>query len=399
MTSQNVLDIEITRQRLADAGIDGWLFRDFRGTDTIGNSLLGLAKDGHRTRQFFYYIPAQGEPVKIVHRIEPRALEPLPGQTRTFSRWQELDAVLGEVLGGAQRIAMQYSPLGAIPYISRIDAGTVERVRSLGVEIVSSADLVQEFQATLNERQWHLHRTAADKLHRLINLVFSEISHRLDKGHRTTEYDIQRFMLEYYRQEGLVSDYPPIVAVGANSSDPHYMPSEKHHAEIVPDRVVQIDTWAKCNKDDGIYADISWVGYTGAKVPAEVAQVFATIAKARDAGVDAIKTARSKGETLRGCDVDDVCRGIIEEAGHGEHFVHRTGHSLYDVPHGNGANIDNYETHDDRLLRPRCLFTIEPGIYIPEQFGLRTEINVYLPDEGDPIVTGSGAQPEVALLG
>lgn len=393
-----MLDVAVIQESLRDRGIDGWLFCDFRGSDKLAASILRLGSEMTRTRRWFYYLPAKGTPVRIVHAIEPGALDDVPGEKIRYSSWRRLREALSQTLAGSPRVAMQYSPMNDIPYIGRVDAGTVELVRSLGVQVVSSADLVQEFEARISESAWQTHVEAADELGRLVNHCFAEIGRRLRSAETPTEHAIQQVMLAGFKRAGLVTDHDPIVAVGAHSADPHYAPSRTSSESIGREQLVLIDTWAKQDRPGAIYADITWVGFTGSAIPDEMTKVFEIVRDARDAATQFVREAQSLGEPARGCDVDDVARGVIERAGFGEYFIHRTGHSIHEVGHGNGANLDNLETRDERRLIPRTCFSIEPGIYLPGRFGVRSEIDVFLPDARSLIVSGPTPQREIVRI-
>lgn len=383
---------------LTAAGVEGWLFYDFRGSDPLSYAVLGLPRDKFRSRRWFYFVPASGEPVKIVHAIEPGALDELPGRKQVYLPWQQLHQLLAETLAGRRRVAMQYSPRNNIPYVSRVDAGTVELVRSCGVEIVSSADLVSQFAATMTDEQYRSHIFAAEKLGQIVQSAFREIGRRLATGSPANEYEIQQFILAGFEREGLFADHAPIVGVDAHSADPHFETSPKNPAPIVPGSWVLIDAWCKQRHAGAINADITWTGWVGAAAPAENVRVFEIVRDARDAAVDYVRRELAAGHDVRGCDVDDACRAVIQRAGFGDYFIHRTGHSLHEAVHADGANIDNLETRDERRLLPRTCFTIEPGIYLPGRFGVRSEINVYLPGDGTAVVTGVPAQRDVILV-
>ena len=392
------MTISRIQQAVQAAGVDGWLFYDFRGSDPLAASILNLPRGVHRTRRWFYFVPASGEPVRVVHAIEPAALDHLPGDKRVYLAWQQLHSELRDLLAGKQRIAMQYSPLNNIPYVARVDAGTVELIRSLGVEVVSSADLVSEFEATLTSEQHRSHIEAADQLGALVHAAFGEIARRLRQDDPPTEYEIQQFLCNGFEQHGLMADHAPIVAVDAHSADPHFEPSPSGSSLITPDCFVLIDAWCKQKTPGAIYADITWTGWTGKSVPEEHAGVFSIVRAARDAAFEYVRQKLAAGDKVLGCDVDDACRAVIEQAGYGKYFIHRTGHSLHESTHGNGANIDNLESRDERRLIPRTCFTIEPGIYLPGRFGVRSEINIYLPDSRTAVLTGHPAQVEVLAV-
>ena len=404
--------VEAIQAALREAKLDGWLFYDFRGSDLLAYRILKLDQRGITTRRWFYYIPATGEPVKIVHSIERDKLDALPGKKMIYLPWQELQGSLREVLTGAknaprrvmaptgkgQRIAMQYSPDNSIPYISRVDAGTVELIRSFGVTPVTSADLVQQFEATWTDEQLATHTEASDKIHRIIMQAFAEIARRIRANEPTTEYDIQQFMVRRYEEENLTSDNePPIVAVNGNAANPHYEPTRDVHAPIKRGDFVLFDVWAKLKKPGAVYTDQTWTGYVGETVPEEYTRIFNIVRQARDAAVEFVQSNVRAGKPIKGADVDDVSRGIIKRAGYGPQFIHRTGHSIGEEVHGNGANIDNLETRDARRIIPRTCFSIEPGIYLAGKFGVRSEIDVYVSDR-DAIVTGQPVQTQVVAI-
>src|SRR5262245_26986146 len=379
---------------LREAKLDGWLFYDFRHSDPLAYRILKLDEKMFASRRWFYYIPASGEPVKIVQSIEQFKLDSLPGKKLIFRGWQELQTRLKEALGPAgkqskRRIAMQYSPMNDIPYISRVDAGTIELIRSFGVEPVTSAELVQRFEAVFSPEQHQMHVEASDKMHRIIREAFAEIARRIRADEATTEWDIAQFMLRRYSEEGMEQE-PMIVAVKANTANPHYMPTKEKNSPIKRGDFVLIDAATKLNKPDAVATDQTWTGYVGETVPDEYTRIFNIVREARDSAVDFIR--KNTGKSIRGAEVDDVSRGVITRAGFGEQFTHRTGHSIGEETHGNGVNIDDFETRDSRRIIPGVCFSIEPGIYLEGKFGVRSEINVYVSDKdievtGEPIQT------------
>jgi len=381
------IDVPAVQDALREEGLDGWLLYDFHGSNPIARHLAGLA-DGAKmtTRRWYYLVPAQGEPQGLVHAMEPHTLDALPGLKRRYAAREQLQSALSELLATVRRVAMEYSPGGAIPYLGRVDAGTIDSIRARGVEVVSSGDLVQRFEACWDPAAIDSHRAASDRLYRIKDRTFAEIGARVARGTPTTEHDIQRLMLGWFAEEGLISDAPPVVAVNRNAGDPHYMPPESGSAQVGRDDLVLIDLWGKLDRPGAVYADITWMGYTGAPVPAEPAAAFGAIARARDAAVDLVRTAAQRGGDLRGWEVDRAARQVLQDAGYGAQIVHRTGHSLGESVHGNGVHLDDYETHDDRRLLPGSGFTIEPGLYF-ETFGVRTEINMVF-GSGDAAVTG-----------
>jgi Xaa-Pro dipeptidase len=391
---------------LREANLDGWLFCDFRRSDPLAYRILRLPAAGVTTRRWFYYIPVVGEPVRIVHSIERFRLDALPGRKIIYRSWQELHAAIRDALasGGLRnrrvllkKIAMQYSPNNDIPYVARVDAGTVELVRSMnGVSVVTSADLVQQFEATLTPEQLATHREAADKLHRIITEAFAEIGRRVRAGEPTTEYDIQQFINRRLDEEGMTSGGPNVSA-GANTANPHYQPTEQRSAPIRRGDFVLFDVSEKLKKPGSIVADQTWVGYVGETVPDEYVRVFNIVKEARDSATAFVRAAFREGRVIRAAEVDDVSRGRIKRAGYGEFFTHRTGHSIGEEGHGNGANIDDFETRDSRRVIARTCFSIEPGIYLEGRFGVRSEINVYVSDK-DIEVTGQPIQTEIVAI-
>lgn len=388
---------EIQEALRAVPGLDGWLFYDFRGSDPLAYRVLRLDPDRHVTRRWYYWLPARGRPAKLVHRIEPRSLDELPGEARIYLSWADQQAGLAALLAGAKRVAMQYSPRNAIPYISRVDAGTVELVRSFGIEVVSSADLVQRFEAVWDERQLASHRYAVDGLRRIVEEAFAHVGRTLAAGGALTEYDLQQFILDRIRIHGLVTATPPIAAVNAHSADPHYSPGPAGSAVLRRGDLVLIDLWAKRPEAGSVYGDITWTGYVGPSVPARHREIFSIVRAARDTALDFVRAQVRAGSFPCGWEVDEVCRGVIREAGFGDHFLHRTGHSIGEEVHGNGANIDNLETQDGRRLLPHTCFSIEPGIYLTGEFGIRSELDVYLSDR-DVLVFGQPVQAEIVPI-
>lgn len=380
---------------VADEGVDAWLFYDFRGSDPIARRVLGL---GERlaTRRWFYCVPARGEPCGLVSAVEPGALDDLPGARRVYRSWEELQHGLRGLLAGLRRVAMQYSPRGEVPYVSRVDAGTLELVRAMGVEVCSAADLVQRVEATWNAAQFASHCRAAVVVRELVHAAFAEIGARQRAGRPLDEGGVQRFLLDGFARHGLVTAHPPIVAADAHSADPHYETPAAGGATLGPGTFVLIDLWAK--EPDGVYADITWTGYVGATVPERITRVFDIVRGARDAGVAAARAALAAGAAVRGCDIDAVVRAEISAAGLGDYFIHRTGHSIGVEVHGNGANIDGFETPDTRRLLPGTCFSIEPGVYLPGDFGVRSELNAFV-DGAEIVVTGTPVQSAVVALG
>jgi len=378
-------------------GLDGWLFYDFRHLDPIAYRVLGLDPALHVTRRWYYWVPARGTPVKVQHRIEPHVLERLPGDVQLYVSWREQHAALKSLLQSAKRVAMQYSPMNAIPYLSRVDAGTIELIRGCGVEVVTSADLVQRFEAVWDEKQLASHQVAAEGLRAIVDEAFGFVGASLAVGRALTEYGLQQYILSRMQVHGLVTSSPPIAAVNAHSADPHYGPLPEGSAPIRPGDLVLIDLWAKQPRAGSVYADITWTGFVGQTVPARYQEIFQIVRRARDAAVSFVQGRVRDGVFPFGWEVDDVCRQVIQDAGYGNYFVHRTGHSIGEEVHGNGANIDNLETQDARRLLPGTCFSIEPGIYLRDEFGIRSELDVYL-SACEAIVYGQPVQTELVRI-
>ncbi|MGH7138506.1 MAG: M24 family metallopeptidase [Pirellulales bacterium] len=389
-----MFDLAAIQAALVQAKIDGWLFYDFRSSNVLARRILGIRDDAVTTRRFYYCVPARGEPRKLVHRIESGTLDHLPGAKHVYSRWQDLDGGLKSLLSGLKRVAMEYSPNNAIPYISRVDAGTVEAVRGLGVDVVSSGDLVQTFEAAWSDQQWQMHLAAAEQTTAAYDHAWALIKQKVVAEGSIHELVVQGAILDFFRAAGLVTDHPPIVAVGPHSGDPHYEPRPGDGGLIRRDSFVLIDLWGKLDHPDAVYSDLTRVGFVGESVPARYEEVFQIVARARDAAIDRVKTAFARTEPLCGWQVDDAAREVIAAAGYGAQFVHRTGHSIGRETHGNGANMDNLETHDERRVLPRTCFSIEPGIYLAD-FGARSEINVFIDAASAVHVTGGPLQTSV----
>jgi Xaa-Pro aminopeptidase len=379
---------------LAEAGLDGWLFACFQKNDPISLELLGLADRQLITRRCYYFIPRRGEARKLVHRLEPAMLAQLPGAEAAYLTWREHRAGLEALLAGATRIAAQYSPQAELPTVSRLDAGTAELVRGFGVELASSADLVQRFAATWSEEQLAGHRRAARHLIEIVHAAFDRVAATLRAGGEDDEYAIQRFILERFAATGLVTEADPIVGVNAHSADPHYVPDPDGSSPVRRGDFLLIDLWAKERAEGSVYADITWCGVCAPAPTDRQQEVFAVVAAARDAAFDLV-ARRYPGRPVRGFEVDDAARAVIAAAGYGDRFVHRTGHSITSQDHGPGANMDNLETHDTRLLQAMTGFSIEPGIYLADDFGVRSEINVALTAAGAEI---TGGEPQRDLL-
>jgi Xaa-Pro dipeptidase len=388
-----MFDLNAIQQAIRQFGFDGWLLYDFRGSNLLAQRVLQMPDGFHGTRRYFYFIPGRGEPQKLVHRIETGSLDHLPGQRHIYLRWQELEAALQAIVSGNRLIAMEYSPRNANPYVARVDAGMVELVRSLGPEIGSSGNLIQYFEARWLPEQWQMH-LEADRLNRAaFDLAWKLIADHARSGKTLRETEVQDFVMDYYGKHGMTTYSAPIVGVGPHSGDPHYSPVRGSDAEIRKGDFVLLDMWAKLDRPGGVYSDLTKVGYVGDQVPSQYEKIFQIVAAARDAGIACARDAFAAKRPIEGWEVDDATRAVIVKAGYGEYFIHRTGHNIGQETHGNGAHIDNLETHEDRLLMPATCFSIEPGIYLPE-FGVRSEINVFITPEGNVEVTG-GLQTEV----
>jgi Xaa-Pro aminopeptidase len=390
------LSIPAVQAALREEGLDGWLLYDFHGSNPIARRLTGLDTSGKMTtRRWFYLIPATGEPRRLMHAIEPYNLDHMPGGKAIYSQRETLAAGLKTLLGGATRVAMEYSPNNAIPYISRVDAGTVEAVRALGADVVSSGDLVQRFEAVWSADALRTHRTASDALYRIKDRAFALVREKRRAGAAISEIEVQRAMVGWFADEGLVTDAPPVVAAQENAGNPHYMPTEAKHRRIGDGEVVLLDLWGKLPAPGAVFADITWVGFTGSSVPDTYVKAFNAARDGRDAAVALVKERVAAGREIRGFEVDRACRDVLERAGYGGQFIHRTGHSLGTEVHGNGVHMDDYETHDERRLIAGTGFTIEPGVYTRE-FGVRTEINMFV---GEREATVSGPlQTEFVLV-
>ncbi|HKX83368.1 MAG TPA: M24 family metallopeptidase [Pyrinomonadaceae bacterium] len=383
---------------LQKAKLDGWLFYDFRGSDILIPRILRTDRMGG-SRRWFYYIPAKGEPTKVVHAIEPGQLDALPGKKLIYREWQQIESNLKQAINGSKakpRVAMEYSPNNDIPYISRVDAGTIEMVRSLGVHVVTSADLVQQFEAVWTPDQLAMHSEAAGKMQKIIIEAFAEIKRRINANEPTTENDVQAFMMKRYEEEGM-NPSPMIVAVNANAASPHYFPRQGKGAVIKRGDLVLIDTVTKVKKPKAPAADLTWVGYVGETVPEEYVKIWNVVFDAQQSAFNFVKNSFQTHKTITGAQVDDVSRGVIRKAGYADQFLHRTGHSIGEEGHGNGANIDNLETRDSRSLIARTAFSIEPGIYLEGKFGIRSEIDVYV-SGNDAIITAPHQTEIVAIM-
>ncbi|HWZ96400.1 MAG TPA: M24 family metallopeptidase [Candidatus Dormibacteraeota bacterium] len=388
-------DLSEMQSDLRAAGLHGWLFYDFRGRDPIAQRVLNLPP-GMRTRRWFYFVPAKGTPKKLVHKIETESLVAVPGETLYYAAQEELRGNLKKLIGRAKKIAMQYSPKNEIPYVAMVDAGTIELVRSTGTKVVSSADLVQKYEAVWTPDQLESHLYAGKHVDHIVAEAFQRAARGVRENRPETEYGLQQWIHEQFAAAGLMTEEGPDIAVNAHASDPHYGPSPGRPTQIKEGDLLLLDVWAKRNSPASVYYDITWVGYLGSKPPEKIKKVFNTVRDARDKAVDLILTSIAKGKPLQGWQVDKAARGVIEKAGYAKYFFHRTGHNIGTSVHGNGANMDGIETHDVRHLIPRTCTSVEPGIYLPE-FGIRSEVNVYV-GEKEARVTGAVQKELLALL-
>lgn len=393
------MDLKAIQKALKNEGVDGWLFYDFHARDHIANRILEMDTSRFVSRRWFYYIPAEGEPQKLVHSIEPWRCDHLPGKKRVYLPWKQQHEYLKEILADAKKVCMQFSPDNAIPYVSIVDGGTVDLIRGFGVEVVSSANLVSIFESRLSPDELESHIQAGKIMQTVKDEAFKEIARRIKAGLNPKEYEIQAFMHTLMRENGMTWEDGPVVAINEHAADPHFEPTEKNSFEMKENDLVLIDLWAKQDKPKAIYYDVTWMGYIGTEVPEKIEKIFRIAADARDAGYEFVKTRFEKGETICGWEVDDAVRKVIEAAGYGEYFIHRTGHNIAEEVHGNGTHIDNLETKDERAIIPGSCFSLEPGIYMPdEKIGFRTEIDVYITEEGEARVEGPIQDKVIPIL-
>jgi Xaa-Pro dipeptidase len=392
-----MFDLKNIQTALRDFALDGWLFYDFRGSNLLARRVLDIADSRKSTRRWAYFVPAQGQPRKLEHRIEPGMLCHLPGTDGVYLQWQQFEESVRDFVGGSRRIAMEYSPRNAVPVVARVDAGTVELVKSFGVDVVSSGDLIQLFEATWDDEQWQLHLEAAKHTDAAYERVWNLIAERIRAKATLSEMEVQLFIMDHFAANGLTTYSPPIVGVNAHSGDPHFENSQDNDTPIREGDFLLVDLWAKMDRPRAVYSDLTRVAYIGQETPEHIEKVFQVVAAGRDAAIARVQTAFSNNEPLQGFQVDDAARDVIMQAGYGDYFIHRTGHSIGQETHGNGANMDNLETHEVRLVLPRTCFSIEPGIYLPE-FGVRSETNVYISSDGQVHVTGGPLQTRVLPL-
>ncbi len=392
-----MFDLKSIQSALSEFGFDGWLLYDFRGSNVLAQRILQMPHGFMASRRYFYFIPASGTPKKLVHRIESDALDHLPGDKVIYLRWQELEAAIQAIVSEHKYVAMEYSPRNGNPYISRVDAGTVELVRSFGCEVVSSGDLISLFESTLTDAQLTSHLEASEVTNAAFARTWRFIAEQVRAHGFVEEIAVSDEIMRHFAENKMTTYHPPIVGVNGNGGNPHYETGTGANTKIVEGSFVLVDLWAKLDKPGSIYSDLTRTGFVGTSVPEKYTKVFNIVAAGRDAGVECVKSAFDAGRQPQGWEVDDAVRGVIEAAGYGKDFCHRTGHSLAQEVHGNGTHMDNLETHETRRILPRTLFTIEPGIYLPE-FGVRSEIDVYIHADGQVQVTGGPIQRQIVAI-
>ena len=389
------MDLEKIQNALKDRKLDGWLLCDFHNRDLIACRILGLDPNKLTSRRWFYFIPASGAPWKLCSKVEKTKLDALPGERHLYLSWRELHESLRRLLGGRGKVALQYSAKNNIPYVSMVDAGTMELIRETGIDVMSSADLVTIFEATVSQRGYALHKEAASHLQEIVKAAFARVAAAAQGKTNETEFTVQRYILEEFKRRGMHWDDSPIVGVNDHPADPHFEPSYKTARSFSEGDGVLIDLWARMDADEAIFADITWCAFIGKNPPTKYARAFEAIVKARDAGVAFVKERLTAGKRVYGYEVDDAVRDVVRKAGFADAFIHRTGHSIGREVHGNGVNIDNLETKDERELVPNICFSLEPGIYVEGEFGVRTEIDVFITGAGKVEVT---TPPQESLL-
>jgi Xaa-Pro dipeptidase len=391
-------DIARIQAELQAAGLDGWLLYDFHNRDAVAYHVLGLEFGKFTSRRWFYWIPVSGQPVRLAHKVESTKLDALPGEKRLYLSWRELHSSLKSILGRARRVAMQYSPNANIPYVSLVDGGTIDLIRSLGYEVVSSAGLVQTFEAVLDEAAYRSHVEAGERVQQIKNEAFALVAAEVRAGHALTQYDVQQFIVTRYVEEGLTCrGEPPIVGTNEQPANPHFEPTPANARPIEKGDTLLIDLWAKLDRPASVFYDITWCGFVGQDPPAKYVEIFSVVRDARDAALEFVRSRFGRGTPVAGWQVDDACRAVVEKAGYGQYFIHRTGHSIGEEVHGNGVNIDNLETRDERQLVPGVCFSIEPGIYLPDEMAVRSEIDVFITPDGKVDVAGEVQQGLVLM--
>ena len=392
-----MFDLSEIQSALAEFGLDGWLLYDFRGSNVLAQRILKMPEGFAGSRRYFYFVPTVGEPSKLVHRIESDVLDHLPGSRHIYLKWQELEAAVRSMVQGCGRLAMEYSPRNGNPYVSRVDAGTVELVRSFGPEVVSSGDLISLFESTLTDRQLESHYAASKLTNEAFDLTWNFIREQVTQHGSVTEVAVQDLIMKHFHRHDMTTYHPPIVGVNENSGNPHYETGTGKNTTIREGDFVLVDLWAKMKTPGAVYSDLTRTGFVGASVPEKYSRIFDIVAAGRDAGIKCVQEAFARSQPLQGYQVDDAVRTVIAEAGFGEAFCHRTGHNMAQETHGNGTHIDNLETHETRRILRNTLFTIEPGIYLPE-FGVRSEVDVFIHGDGRVEVTGGPIQREIVPI-
>lgn len=389
--------INCAQKLLQEFQLDGWLLYDFRRSNSLACDFLALESNQLLTRRFFYWIPCAGEPCKLLHAIESHILDSAPGLLQVYCTWQELEEKLQQLLQGCTRVAMEYSPRNAIPYVSKVDAGTIEVIRGFNVEVVSSANILQYFTSQWNEAQLNMHREAAQTLNDIAEETWKLIRHNLAHQIPQTEYSIQQFIWQQIQSKGFETSDAPICAVNANSANPHYTPTKDSSMPIKENDFILIDLWCKKKLPGAVYADITRVAVASATPSPHQQNIFNIVRQAQQTAAQFVKDRFARQQPIQGWEVDQTCRDVINNAGYGAYFIHRTGHNIDECDHGPGAHMDNFETHDDRQLLPRTCFSIEPGIYLPGEFGVRLEYDVFIHSDGRIEITG-GEQNEIQTL-
>lgn len=393
------MNVSKIQEAIRERGFDGWLLYNFHNRDYLAMKILGLDASKFSTRRWYYFIPAQGEPVRLVSKVERTILDSLPGKKMMYLSWKEMHAQIKTMLGKAKRIAMNYSPMNNIPYTSLVDAGTVELLRKLGFEPVSAADLIQQFEAIIDEKGYHSHCEAGKRVLKIKDEAYRRIGDAIRNEQALTEYEVQQFIMKRFEEDGLTCEgHGPIVGINEHPADPHFEPKPGEGNYIFkPGDTVLIDLWAKLDQPGSIYYDVTWCGYVGTNPPEKYLEIFNTVRDARKAAVNFVRKKFANGEACFGWEVDDACRNVVIERGYGDYFIHRTGHSIGINVHGNGVNIDNLETKDERQLVPGICFSVEPGIYLQDDMAARSEINVFIKLDGEVVVYGD-EQEDLILI-
>lgn len=384
-------------KELADINCDGWLIYDFRRSNSLGCEILGIPKDELLTRRFYYWLPAKGSPIKLSHAIEKSPLQHLPGEQRIYRTWQELETELGNLLTGSKKIAMEYSPRNRNPYLSKVDGGTLELIRSFGVDVISSENLLQPLNSTLSNEQIQAHFQAAKCAEETICSTWNYITDALKRGKSINEWSVSLFVLDQFKEQGFITDAPPICAVNANSANPHYVPYPTSSSTIKHGDYILLDIGCKLPTNNGIYSDYTHVAIAASKTTDKQQKIFEIVKQARDKATKLIIDSFATNQPLRGCDVDNCCRQVIKDAGYGDYFIHRTGHNIGEDEHGNGTHMDGFETNDTRLILLNTCFSIEPGIYLPGEFGVRLEQDILIDSQGKVHITGA-PQSNIKML-